>query len=294
MADKKSKSPTKGFVTLGIDTDRDKVRYSYALALSIKHCDPTAEICLVVDKNKSNLVPKKYFDAFDYITELPFGNTGYKDGFHGSNIWQLIHATPFDKNIYVDADTIFNGVDIELLWDMFEDYEMAMPNFAKSFRNTPVTKLPMFDIELNYEMPTLFSNLIYFDRNAPIAIEWFKMADPIFQNWREAYQSLFNERKPLTFDKNVICNIVTHLLDIEPQVSIFLSDLYDLDNKSQGVWSRDIPDNWTEMHNSWFTKKQEFIIENSQLGNGIIHYRDEKFLTEEVINVLKANTNLRN
>ena len=51
---------SKGFITIGIDTDVDNVKYSYALALSIKQCDPEAEVCLVVDANKADLVNKKY------------------------------------------------------------------------------------------------------------------------------------------------------------------------------------------------------------------------------------------
>jgi hypothetical protein len=103
---------SKGFVTLGINTERDMIKYSYGLALSIKSSDPTAETCLIVDQGKTDTVPSKYFHAFDYISELPFGNTAYKDGFHGMNLWQLIHATPFEETIYADYDTLFNNVDI--------------------------------------------------------------------------------------------------------------------------------------------------------------------------------------
>lgn len=283
---------SKGFVTLGIDTDTDQIRYSYALALSIKQCDPTAEVCLIVDKDKSDLVPRRYFSAFDYITELPFGNTGYKDGFHASNIWQLQHATPFDETIYVDSDVLFKNVDIDLLWKKFANNGFAMSNFAKSYRNLSATKFNMFDIELNYEMPTLYSSLIYFDRGSAESIEWFKMADPVFQNWRDVYTNIFKEKKPTTFSKNVLCNVVTHLLDIEKEVSVNLDELVDLENRSQNYWSNDVPHLWTEMLNSWFTQNQHIIIENSSISGGIIHYRDRRFLTEEILDVIKANTSI--
>jgi hypothetical protein len=134
--------------------------------------------------------------------------------------------------------------------------------------------------------------LIYFKQSAPLALEWFKMADPVFQNWRGAYQKLFNERKPLTFDKNVIANIVTHLLDIEAETTVVLNNFYDIDTISQRLWHYDIPENWTEMLNFWYTDDQTLIIENSVIGSGIIHYRDNNFLTKEVLDVLRANTNI--
>jgi hypothetical protein len=283
---------TQGFVTLGIDTDADQIRYSYALALSIKQCDPTAEVCLIVDKDKSDLVPSKYFNAFDYITELPFGNTGYNDGFHASNIWQLQHCTPFDETIYVDSDSIFKNVDVELLWDQFKNYGFAMSSFARSYRNIPVYKNSIFDIEITYNLPQLYSNLIYFDRGSNVSIEWFKMADPVFQNWRDVYRNIFKEKKPETFNKNILCNVVTHLLDVENEVKLKINNLYDLDNKSQSYWSNDVPNNWTEMLNYWYTQKQHLIIENSSISGGIIHYRDRKFLTEEILNVIKANSSV--
>ena len=49
---------SKGFVTRGINTEVDRIKYCYGLALSIKTCDPEAEVCLVVDKGKVDQVPK--------------------------------------------------------------------------------------------------------------------------------------------------------------------------------------------------------------------------------------------
>lgn len=285
---------SRGFVTLGIDTDSDQIRYSYALALSIKQCDPEAEVCLIVDKDKSDLVPSKYFDAFDYITELNFGNTGHADGFHASNIWQLQHCTPFDKTIYLDSDILLKNVDIDLLWSRFANHGFAMSSFARSYRNIPASKHNMFDIEINYGLPQLYSSLIYFDRGSDTSIEWFKMADPVFQNWRDVYSYVFKEKKPSTFSKNVLCNVVTHLLDIEKEISVRLVDLVELENRSQNYWSNDVPSSWTEMLNFWYTQKQQLIVENSSINGGIIHYRDRKFLTEEVFDVLKANTSISN
>ena len=93
--------PKRGYITLGIDTDQDNIRYCYALACSIKICEPDASITLVVDKNQLEYVPKKYNHVFDYMVELPFGNSAHIDGFHGMNLWQVYHATPYEETIYV-------------------------------------------------------------------------------------------------------------------------------------------------------------------------------------------------
>jgi len=277
---------SRGFVILGIDTDSDQIQYGYALALSIKICDPTAEVCLVVDKDKEDLVPKQYFHAFDYITELPFGNTGHDDGFHGSNVWQLIHCTPFDETIYLDYDTLFLNVDVDLLWEQFENYSIAMPALARTYRNTFVNKSTLFDIEANYQLPALYNQLIYFT-NDDTALEWFKMADPVFQNWREVYNNTFNEIKPQSFDKNIICNLVTGFLDMSRDCSIVLNNFYDLHTRSQDLWNNEQSENWSEVLNSWYSDSNGLLIENSLIRSGIVHYRDEQFLTKEIINDLR-------
>jgi len=282
----------RGFITIGIDTDADRVKYSYALSLSIKNCDPEAEVCLVVDKDKSDLVDKNYFDAFDYIVELPFGNTGHADGYHGSNFWQLAHCTPFDETIYVDADSLFLNVDVGLLWDQFANVDIGMTSIARNFRNGLTQKISDFEIEQKYQLPQNYNQLFYYNTSDE-ALAWFKMADPIFQNWRQVYSIFFNDIKPDTFDKNILCNLVTHCLDINNETNVVINNFYDLSVSSQNLWTTDLSDNWTDSLNNWYTNKQEIIIENSTISNGIVHYRDENFLTKEIINELKQTFNTR-
>ena len=50
---------SKGFITLGINTDKDRIFHCYGLACSIKHSDPDSKICLVVDKGKVDFVKKE-------------------------------------------------------------------------------------------------------------------------------------------------------------------------------------------------------------------------------------------
>ena len=48
---KQTENPRRGFITLGINSEQDNVRYCYGLACSIKS-DPDASVTLVVDKDK--------------------------------------------------------------------------------------------------------------------------------------------------------------------------------------------------------------------------------------------------
>jgi len=71
-------------------------------------------------------------------------------------------------------------------------------------------------------------------------------------------------------------------------VGVRLSNHFDLHADSQGVWTEDIPDQWTEMLNTWISDSGKIQIENHIITSGIIHYCDENFLTEELLDVYRT------
>ena len=155
-------APQRGFVTLGINTGEDNIRYCYALACSIKACDPNASITLIVDKGQLGNVQSFYEHVFDYMVELPYGNSAHKDGFHGMNLWQVYHVTPYQETIYVDYDTLFLNVNIDDLWKtMSSKNGISVPIDALAYRNFPVPKMWRFEYEIQYKLPKFFYNLMY-------------------------------------------------------------------------------------------------------------------------------------
>lgn len=284
----------RGFIIIGINTDVDKMQYAEACALSIKKCDPEASICLLYDDKNSETENNlsKYTSSFDLASPLPFGNTGHNDGFHGSNLWQVHQASPYDETIYVDYDTLFINVDVPQLWDTFSPYELAMSNKAMTYRNGQCNVKTQFEYELVANLPKLYNSMIYFKKESKITNEWFKMADPIFQNWRDTYNTVFKDKKPDTFNKNILCNIVTSLLDIEKQISVPVINFYDLEAKSQYLWNNDVSPEWSQNLNYWFANNNHLMIENSIISSGIVHYRDENFLTNEILNEYRTQIDI--
>lgn len=285
----------RGFIIIGINTDVDRMQYAEACALSIKKCDPEASICLLYDDKNSETENNlsKYTGSFDLAVSLPFGNTGHNDGFHGSNLWQVYESSPYDETIYVDYDTLFINVDIRQLWDTFSPYELAIPSNAMTYRNSQCNVKTQFEYELAVDLPKLYNSMIYFKNESATAIEWFKMADPVFQNWRETYNRIFKDKKPETFNKNILCNIVTSLLDIEKQIAVpSINNFYDLEAKSQYLWNNNVSSEWSNNLNYWFPDNNQLMIENSIIPSGIVHYRDENFLTNEILNEYRTQIDI--
>jgi hypothetical protein len=157
-----------------------------------------------------------------------------------------------------------------------------------------VPKFPRFEYELQYKLPEYFYNLIYFKKSTT-AGQWFKMADPIMQNWRDVYNNQFNDKKPDDFEKNLLGNLTTHFMDMQNEIGVTLNNHYDLHSASHGVFPNPeaIPKNWTDMLNYWVTSNRKIQIENSIISSGIIHYSDETFLTDEVIDVFRTSITKR-
>jgi hypothetical protein len=141
-------------------------------------------------------------------------------------------------------------------------------------------------------LPTNYSNICYFNQSDE-AQAWFKMADPFYQNWRELYEVYFNEKKPESFSKTVINNLVTNAVDAY-DISIRLNNVYDIDTQSQQLWNDNTTTNeWTTIFNNWYTPNDQIIIENSLISSGIIHYRDKNFLTDEILNAIRNTFNTK-
>ena len=77
-------------------------------------------------------------------------------------------------------------------------------------------------------------------------------------------------------------------MDMHDEMGIYLNNHYDLHSLSHGNFQlgRSLPRNWTDMLNYWVTDNQKDTNRKQyQRYSGIIHYSDETFLTDEVIDV---------
>ena len=108
----------------------------------------------------------------------------------------------------------------------------------------------------NYQFIKFILN--YF-KNSKSASDWFKMADPFYQNWRSVYDVYFKDKKPWSFNKNVMNNLITHSMDETENVSIVLNNFYDIDVWSSNLWNEDVSEEWTGLLNNWYKDNGEII-----------------------------------
>ena len=59
------------------------------------------------------------------------------------------------ETIYLDSDTLVKNVNVDILWNLFEQYDLAISPIARTYRNFLTNKQHKFEIELHYNLPTL-------------------------------------------------------------------------------------------------------------------------------------------
>jgi hypothetical protein len=77
-----------------------------------------------------------------------------------------------------------------------------------------------------------------------VSSEFFKMLDPVLQNWRSVYVNLIKENKPEYFNLNLCINIAIKLLGLE----LYNNDMFKytfISLENVDLDDNDLPEDWT-------------------------------------------------
>lgn len=276
---------TQGYIFLGVDDPGSDTNISCAaaLSLSIKVADQTRETCVVV--NKFSDVPKKYEKAFDYIVELPFGRSDSNHHDQYIDFWQGYYCTPFDENIFVDTYSL--AIDnIESLWHVSGLTDMAIGT-ALDFRGNATRDDSHFVVQDRNDIPAFNTGICYFTKDQESS-EFFKIADPVFKNWRDIYRDRLSEFKATDFDFTLMVNITAQLTGNEyPSPTYF--DYTDL--AINFLWDPESNDSgdWFESLNLWVLTDKLAVKVNNHRQSGIVRYGNPDYMTDEMIQKLNDN-----
>jgi hypothetical protein len=271
-----------GYVTFAMNfgEDSDEIRYAYTLACSLKLHDSEREVCLITDKFDN--IPSKYEDVFDYIIELPYGDKDYHSPYKEANLWQMYYCTPFEENIYIDRHSVITS-DISSVWDTFSIHDIVFPEKVNNFREETINDVSSFTVHDKNKLPNYYTDVFYFKKSAEAA-EFFKMADPAFQNWRDTFYEFVKESRPEYFDINLMWNIIAYMIGHTQHFEYKIYSKVILD--SMELIDEDIPNVWTDYINVW-SHNSKILKVNNHIINGIFNYQEPEFLTKEIFNDYK-------
>jgi hypothetical protein len=277
---------TQGYIILGMNEPNSNVNIvtAAALAQSIRMHDPDREICVVVGKFAE--VPEKYEEVFDYIIELPFGRTDPNSDNIFANFWQLYYMSPFDETMFINTYALITG-EIASIWSVsnFDDI-VCFSTCDFTGRQSQTVKLCDTD---DVQLQKFGGDVLYFKKSERAA-EFFKMADPVFKNWRHIYRTYTDNITYRNFDLTVLLNIVGYMLGEEYYVSDNFSyiDLSLTPDEAPGV-----EDSHSNI-NFWMDEKFDKVKINNYNQNGIFVYHEPELIDDTIMKVINGNSNTKN
>lgn len=271
---------SKGFLIFA--QGKDYLEQAYALAMSIKLTQSLHNSVAVVT---NDTVPEKYARAFDHIIEIPWNDEAASSDWKIENRWKLIYASPFDETIVLDSDMLFFR-DISSTWERLESYDLFFANKVLDYKGRVIQDTKNRLTFKDNNLPNIYFALHYF-KKTQLAFDFYKTLEFVVHNW----QACYGNYAPLSYQDwlsmDVSAAVAVKLLDIEPMVTSnsIKFDFVHMKANVQG-WSP-VPDSWVDSSLNYFTKDLELYI-NQFKQQEIFHYTENKFLTDDIINLLES------
>jgi hypothetical protein len=157
---------------------------------------------------------------------------------------------------------------------------------ALDFRGVATRNSERFVVQDRNSIPAFDAGMLYFTKDRESS-EFFKLADPVFKNWRDIYRDRLSEFKATDFDFTLMVNITAQLTGNQYQFPRYF-DYTDLELNF--TWDPDVEDetNWTESLNLWITDDMTVKVNNHR-QTGIVRYGNADYMTDEMIQKLNDN-----
>ena len=269
-------SNSKGFCILAQNNSTtDYLRQAYALALSIHRFNKDQKVSIITN----DTVPQEYLKQFDKVIKIPQDDLALEAEWKIDNRWKVYQASPYDETIVMDADMLVLE-DITRYWKYFSEESICFTTEVKTYRNEIITnRYYRKTFDANY-LQNVYSAFYYFKKDE-VSHNFFKLLELIMTNWKEFY-------------RDITPNYTQKWLSVDVSVAIACKIL-GLTNKSTPVifthmkpqlqnWQH-IPDKCVKVLDSFIDKTGNITIGNF-VQTGILHYVEDEFLTDEIINGL--------
>lgn len=273
-----------GFLVLAQNTDDiDYVRQAYALALSIKNTQSSIKDISIIT---NDTMPENYKSAFDKIIDIPWGDASASSRFKVENRWKLYHASPYEKTIVLDTDMLVLD-DLSNFWTTFENYDIYYTGKVLDYRNKLVTDDYYRKAFTANVLPDLYSGLHYF-RKSDFAKEFYSWVELITNNWELFYGKFVSEYYPDRASMDITAALAAKIMQVEDAVTNTKSDPVTFTHMKSRIQG------WTNPSDSWMQSVAVYFDSDCQLkiGNfqqqGVFHYTEKQFLTENIINKLET------
>jgi|TARA_B110000977_G_scaffold109211_1_gene142074 hypothetical protein len=276
---------SKGFCLLAQNNSKTNyIRQAYALALSLHLYNKGQKISLITNDK----VPTEWQGVFDQIVPIPWDDNAEDSDWKIQNRWKVYHASPYDETIVLEADMLITS-DITHWWKELSKRELFFVSNVRTYRDEVVTSRfyrKTFDAN---ELPNLYSALHYF-KKGDTAKEFYNLLEIIVNNWALFYSKYAPNEYQKWCSIDVSMAIASKILGNEHDVTDPNSFITFTHMKPlvQGWYNK--PEKWTRVTGKYFTEGKLFL--GNYLQNRVLHYVEDEFLTDELLEKIENGTTL--
>ena len=276
---------SKGFCLLAQNnSNTNYIRQAYALALSLHLYNKDQKISLITNDD----VPTEWQSVFDQIIPIPWDDNANDSDWKIQNRWKVYHASPYDETIVLEADMMFTS-DITHWWKELAKRELFVVSNVITYRDEVVTNRfyrKTFDAN---ELPNLYSALHYF-KKGDTAKEFYNLLEIIVNNWALFYSKYAPNEYQKWCSIDVSMAIASKILGNEKDITDPNSFITFTHMKPlvQGWYNK--PEKWTKVTGKYFTEGKLFL--GNYLQSRVLHYVEDEFLTDELLEKMENGTTL--
>jgi|TARA_Y100000296_G_scaffold34166_1_gene39702 hypothetical protein len=271
---------SKGFLIYAPDSSqKDVVDSAILSALSIKISQNKYNNVALLTNDKTNFVS----EYFDEILEFPFNINQFNTEYTGiDNIWQVLHASPFDETIFCINDVLFfNDLQYELEYMSY--FNLLFPQNTLALNCEFNTYMYMTKHIEECNLPNILCDVFYFKKTGKSIYEFFNMLEIVTKNWRDIYYKIMDSHRPKNPDIRTNMSVAMRLSCYDLLCNIYTDKL----NYTKPEYG------WTEQYNHFLDDKCNLIIQNHKVISPLV-INDENFVTEDVLNTYKTIYEIKN
>ena len=258
----------------------DYLKQAVACALSIKKFNPTEKVCLITDIE----VPSKYQSVFDVIKDTPGEDFAKASDWKVENRCKIYDIAPFQKNIVLDVDMLVLE-NIEHWWTALENYELYYTNKVRTYRNEWVTSNYYRKVFEENQLPNVYCGFHYFIKNENNK-KFYDTLKEVVTNYKQFANKFTIHHTQKWCSMDVATAIVVKMLNKEHQVFSNHKFLTFTHMKPKCLNWKSSVNHWNEQLDYMMNKNCELFVGNIK-QQGIFHYVEDSFLTEEIMECLK-------
>lgn len=274
---------SKGFLVFAENAGSvDYIQQAYALALSIKRSQKTVSSISLITNDK---VSKKYAKVFDKIIPIPWVSDRPASKYKAEHRWKLIHVSPYDETIVLDADMLFLD-DVSDWWDYCENHDLKFCSQIKNYKQEVILKdLVHRKVFVENDLTNPYFALHYFKKSEK-AFNFYKTLEFVSNNWEWCYTTF----APIAYQSWLSMDLATA---IAIEITGYHEAVIDKCSPLEFVHMKSAIQGWDATIISWqdavpfvLNSRGDLVIGNIKQPK-LFHYVEKDFLTKKIISRLE-------